>query len=128
VPTRFIACALLACGCAGSGAQRRVACTLVYGGEQRAASVPPTSDPYDVPLTPVSDALAWKVVYVAAPEALAVVSVYTYALTEKGPVLIHQAKYRPPYPHEGARGFTGLQSVYEPRNGHELNYWCGWAR
>jgi hypothetical protein len=132
VPTRLVAylmpCAVIAGACASSGAQRPVACTLVYGGEQRAVNVPPTADPYGVPLTPVSDALAWKIVYVAAPEELAVVSVYTYALAERGPVLIHQAKYRPPYPRDGAQGFTGLQSVYEPRYGHELNYWCGWAR
>jgi hypothetical protein len=125
---RILALTVLACSCAATHVQRPLACTYVYGGEETSVAVPPTSDPYNVPIIDLGDRLGWKVVYVAPPQEGAVVSIYTYALSEQGPVLIHQAKYRPPFPRPGAQGFTGLHSVYEPRNGSELQYWCGWAR
>jgi hypothetical protein len=125
---RFFALALFACSCAATNNQRPLTCTYVYGGEEKAVSIPPTTDPYNVPLIDLGDRLGWKVVYVAAPEELAVVSIYTYSLSEQGPALIHQVKYRPPYPKEGGQGFTGVHAVYEPRNSSELQYWCGWAR
>ncbi len=49
-----------------------------------------------------------------------VVSVYTYSLSETGPVLIHAVKYRPPFPEGAGKGFTGLQTVYERHYHAEL--------
>ncbi len=126
--TRLLALTLLCCSCATTIAQRPLQCTYVYGGEEKVVRIPPTTDPYSVPLVELGDRLAWKAVYVAAPEELAVVSLYTYFLSEQGPVLIHQVKYRPPFPKTGSKGFTGVQAIYEPRNSSELQYWCGWAR
>ncbi len=126
--SRLLALTLLGCSCAAENAQRALACTYVYGGIERSVSIPPTTDPYRVPLLDVAETLGWKVVYVAAPEPLAVVSVYTYSLSDTGPVLIHQAKYRPPFPEGGGKGFTGLQMVYEPSYHGEFAYWCGWTR
>ena len=125
---RLFALTLFACSCATTGAQRPLQCTYVYGGEEKVVRIPPTADPYGVPLVKLGNRLAWKAVYVAAPDELAVVSVYTYSLSEQGPVLIHQAKYRPPFPQAGGKGFTGVHAIYEPRNSSELQYWCGWAR
>jgi hypothetical protein len=125
---RILVLTMLACSCAAPNAQRPLACTYVYGGEETSVAVPPTTDPYRVPIIDLGDRLGWKVVYVAGPRELATVSIYTYALSEEGPALIHQAKYRPPFPQPGAQGFTGVHAVYEPRNGSELRYWCGWAR
>jgi hypothetical protein len=128
MPARLLALTLLACSCAVTGAERSIECTYVYGGEEKMVRISPTADPYRVPLVELGNRLAWKAVYVAAPEELAVVSIYTYSLSEQGPVLIHQAKYRPPLPQAGSKGFTGVHAIYEPRNSSELQYWCGWAR
>ena len=50
--------------------------------------------------------------------------------TADGPVPLHQARYRPPLPTAAPgslHGFTGLQRVYEPSLGAELQYWCRWS-
>ena len=125
---RLLALTLLACSCATTIAQRPIECTYVYGGEEKVVRISATADPYSVPAIELGDRLAWKAVYVAAPEDLAVVSIYTYSLSEQGPVLIHQAKYRPPFPQAGSKGFTGVHAIYDPRNSSELQYWCGGAR
>jgi hypothetical protein len=124
---RLLLLTVLASACAASHTQRPLACTYVYGGEEKTLEVPPTAEPYRAPLIDLGDRLGWKVVYVAAPQELAVVSIYTYSLSDQGPQLIHQVKYRPPFPAAGSKGFTGVHSVYEPRNSSELQYWCGWA-
>jgi hypothetical protein len=128
MPARLLALALFACSCATTSARRPLQCTYVYGGEEKVVRISPTADPYSVPLVELGDRLGWKAVYVAAPEELAVVSIYTYFLSEQGPVLIHQARYRPPFPQPGGKGFTGVHAIYEPRNSSELQYWCGWTR
>ncbi|HJX63028.1 MAG TPA: hypothetical protein VJ860_03655 [Polyangia bacterium] len=128
MPARLLALTLLACSCATPSAQRPLQCTYVYGGEEKVVRISPTADPYSVPLVELGDRLGWKAVYVTAPEELAVISIYTYFLSEQGPVLIHQAKYRPPFPQDGSKALTGVHAIYEPRNSSELQYWCGWAR
>jgi hypothetical protein len=112
-----------------TGAPRSLTCTTLYGGEAKSVPIAPAPDPYAVTPQQLGERFAWRAVYVTSPEDEATLNIYTYALTEEHPVLIHEAKYHPPYPHgeDGPHGFTGLQSVYEPRNGAELQYWCAWG-
>jgi len=113
--------------CATTPRPRGLDCTFTYGGESTTTHVTPTEDPYMVKTVELGDRLAYKVVYVDQPEAERVVSIYAYALSEDGPVLIHQVKYTPPFPLD-VPNFTGKHSVYEPRNASELQYTCGWSR
>ena len=120
-------CLCVFAACATAPRPRGLDCTFTYGGESTTTHIASTEDPYAVKTVELGDRLAYKVVYVEQPEAERVVSIYAYALSEEGPVLIHQAKYTPPFP-TGAPNFTGLHSVYEPRNASELQYACGWSR
>jgi hypothetical protein len=67
-------------------------------------------------------------VYVAQPSNVAALNFYTYYVSDRGPVIVEQSKYRPPYPRNsaGSNGsFTGARYVYGP-DGEELVYSCRW--
>lgn len=99
-------------------------CHIVYGGEHFEVPVEPTDDPYRVAARPVGRYFTFKAVYVPPTGAHAVLALYVYGMASGEPVLIHQAKFRPPLADHGEYGFTGFQSVYEPTKGSELQYWC----
>lgn len=105
-----------------------VRCHIEYGGEFFTVDAAPTADPYAVQGRKIGRYFEFKAVYVDAPERAAAVNLYTYALASGEPVLVHQAKHRPPFIAGGSRyGFTGLNFVYEPSKGSEFMYWCEWS-
>jgi hypothetical protein len=81
---------------------------------------------YAVPLIPIESRFQLRFAFVTEPAELASLRVYTYVPSTRGPVLLHEAKYKPPYVASPLFGFTGLQSVYE-REGGELQYYCEWG-
>jgi hypothetical protein len=102
-----------------------VRCHIVYGGESFTVDATPTDRPYRVPAQKIGRYFEFKAVYVNAPPRTAAINLYVYAIASGEPVPIHQAKHRPPFNAPGARyGFTGLNFVYEPSKGSELQYWC----
>ncbi len=101
-------------------------CATIYGGTETIHVIKATEDPYRVVPINVEDRFEFKAVYVRQPEDVAAVNLYVYHPSERGAVLLHQAKYRPPYPRASVQsrfGFTGLQVVYD-ENARELQYWC----
>jgi hypothetical protein len=109
------------------GAVRPLQCTFSYGGESKTMRIDPTGDPYQVKPVEVGSRMAWKVIYVTQPKEESVFSVYVYLLADEGPKLIQQAKYKPPFPVANQTGeFTGIQTIYEPTIGSDLQYTCGW--
>ena len=118
-----------ASGCRKAASPPPAVCTLQYGGQSWATVVRATSDPYRVQPLKIEDAFEFKAVYVAAPADVAVLDLYTYFVFDKGPVILEQVKYRPPFPRNssGSNGtFTGSHYVYGP-NGEELRYACRWV-
>ena len=108
----LLALALTSTGCRRASAPALVECVLDYGGQARTTVVRATTDPYRVKPVNVDDQFAFRAVYVTAPAAAAVLDLYTYYVTEKGPVIVEQTKYLPPFPKNSAalRGsFTGLR-------------------
>lgn len=105
-------------------------CTCTYGGESRTLSAPPATDPYRVAPVKVGRRFQFRMVWVADPPGEAGVNLYVYYPdADDTPVVIHQSKYRPPYPQVGRGalfGFTGLQFVYELQSASEFQFWCGW--
>ncbi len=105
-------------------------CTCTYGGESWTLTASPTTDPYLVVAVKVGERFRFRMVWVADPPAEAGVNLYAYYPGADGaPVVIHQSKYRPPFPAVGKGapyGFTGLQFVYELRTASEFQFWCGW--
>jgi hypothetical protein len=127
----LVAAALLTSGpgCRKAPSPKAVACTLQYGGQSWTTVVRATSDPYRVSPLEIADAFEFKAVYVAAPADVAVLDLYTYFVFDKGPVILEQSKYRPPFPKNssGSNGtFTGSHYVYGP-DGEELRYSCRWV-
>jgi hypothetical protein len=118
-------CLLLA---GASGCTRQVAaveCTVVYGGEARRVQFPSTTEPYRVAPLDVAGRFRFKAIYVRDPWSAASISLYAYQQADAGDVLLHEAKYTPPFsPGKGRRyGFTGRQLVYSTEQ-RELEYWC----
>jgi hypothetical protein len=114
--------------CARHGAPPPIECVVDYGGEAHKIVVHPTSDPYRVPPSKIEDAFQFKAVYVAAPAPEATLDFYAYYVTERGPVIAEQTKYRPPFPRNAPSvngNFTGDHHVYGP-DGEELIYSCRW--
>jgi hypothetical protein len=124
---------LVAAGAALSGCKRAssppaVECVLDYGGQSQTTVVRPTSEPYRVKALKIEDAFEFKAVYVAAPPALAALNFYAYYVSDRGPVIVEQTKYRPPFPRNSPSSngnFTGAHHVYAP-DGEELVYACSW--
>jgi len=102
----------------------RLECTFESGGDTKTLRIEPAPDPYRVPEIPAGDRFALKFVYVTTPADLAGLRVYAFQVNDGEPVIVHEAKYSPPF---SARreGFTGRQLVYD-REGGELAYACSW--
>lgn len=118
-------CALLA----GSGAARAepaktVVCHLTYGGETQMIEGGPTAEPYTEAPIVVGSYTLFRIVFRTEPADLASIKLYTYGNYDDGRPLIHQGTYAYPPVHDHSYGFTGLNRVYEPRYGLELEYWC----
>jgi hypothetical protein len=118
-----------AAGCDSAATSAVLQCTFLYGGSDQKALFPATQDPYNVQPISIAGRFAFKAVHLSEPADLASVNLYTYEQDGDSFVLLHQSKYRAPYPsarHFDARyGFTGRQFAYSAA-GRELEYWCGW--
>jgi len=101
-------------------------CHYRYGGEAKTVAVAPGGDPYRAPALPIGSFFRFRVVIEETPAALAALKTYVYALQDSGPALVHQASYPWPVVEGPAErhGFSGLQRVYAPGDGAELEYWC----
>jgi hypothetical protein len=102
-----------------------VRCHVIYGGETWTLDAAPTTTPYQTRNQAIGRYFEFKLINAELPNTGRFVRIYTYAMSSGDPVLIHQASYRPPFDARAAHwGFTGLQYVYEPSKGSELQYWC----
>jgi hypothetical protein len=122
--TAFFAFGMAASAFAGSKSSE-VHCQIIYGGEIFPVIGKPADDPYRVEGQKIGRYFEFNIVYITEPAAYAGVNLYTYSMFSGEPILIHQAKYAPPYRQRNNRyGFTGLNSVYEPSKSSEMQYWC----
>jgi len=115
---------LLAASAAQAELVETVACHLNYGGETRVVEARPTASPYTVEPLDVGSYTLFRIVFRPQPADLASIKLYAYGNYDDGRPLIHQATYAYPPAQDRSYGFTGLNRVYEPRYGLELEYWC----
>jgi hypothetical protein len=117
----------------GGGAQGSpdaLICIVTHADATTSVRTVPTHEPYAVPNVDINGRFELKVVWVKAPIDEARLAIYTYLPGDDGPVLVHQLKFHPPFPEaspDSPYGFTGLQTVYDPTYGRELEYWCRWS-
>jgi hypothetical protein len=107
-----------------------VVCTCNYGGEVKRLVFPATREPYAVKSADIPERFRFKAVYLREPWSAASISIYAYHHSERGDVLLQEAKYAPPFSastSDGRFGFTGRQLLYAPDE-HEFEYWCELSR
>jgi len=100
-----------------------VLCHLSYGGTARTLQVPPSRYSDEVMPQLQGASFEFQVLNRVPPEPGAGVQVRSYSRVDERPFLLHQGTYWDTSA-QGPHGFSGLQTVRDPRHGHELVYWC----
>lgn len=126
-PFRFSAFLLLACGLfpAVPHAAPLLRCKVAYAGTVHEVEAAPVADPYGVPASDIGGRFRFKAVVVGEMQRIDYVKLYAYYQGPRQPVLLHAAKYLPPYPAgAGPYALTGFHSLYSPDLGRELQFGC----
>ena len=106
-------------------AQPQLHCQVTYAGTAHTIVARPVTDPYSVPSVDIGGRFAFKAVMVGQAEQVDRIALYAYMDAQPHPVLIHQAKYLPPYPRSDRPVLlTGLQHLYAGPLERELMYSC----
>lgn len=124
----LIGALLLGAAAAHAGPGEAVACHLSYGGETTTIEALPVTSPYAVPPIEIGSYLLFRAVFRREPADLASIKLYAHANHDDWRPIIQQATYAYPPTPQSSHGFTGLQRIYEPRHGGELEYWCEWRK
>jgi hypothetical protein len=106
-------------------------CDVSYAGTSRSLQATPVADPYSVPSEDIRGRFRFKAVVVGTPAQVEYISLYAYQNTGPQAVLLHQAKYQPPFvwPADGSPlGLTGQQHLYAGPMERELIYQCSLHR
>ena len=102
-------------------------CQINQGGESRVLEFEPVTNPYEAKPVMIGKSFQFKALVFGTKDDIDYINLYTYGRTDRGPVLIHEARYlhpqRPVTMPEPA-SLTGWVSVYTPPLGRELQYAC----
>ena len=101
-------------------------CEINQGGESYIAEFFPTSDPYTVVAKDIGERFRLKVVMMQKEQLIEYIKIYTYYQEQHPPVLLHVAKYIPPFRQNqpSFAGLTGVNFIYSPGLNRELQYGC----
>ena len=134
---RFWRAAGLALGLAGLSmglsAAPLLTCQVSYAGTVHTVTARPVEDPYPVPSVDIGGRFWFKAVMVGQGQHIRRILLYTYLDASPHPVLVHQAKYLPPFqasPSGAARSpaqamdLTGQHYLYAGPVERELIYSC----
>ena len=137
---RVVCCLLAVLGvCASASAMAQTSataqlhCEVGYAGATQTVKAQPVGDPYPVESVDIGGRFRFKAVMVSTGQQVAYIKLYSYFVGPQQPVLIHLAKYLPPFatpstaPTEhDPRGInlTGTQYLYAGPAERELQYQC----
>lgn len=100
-------------------------CQLGYGGAVQTLEASPGSDPYGVEARDIGGRFRFKAVVIGSDRQIDYIKLYAYYQAERQPVLLHEARYTPPFAATASPyGLTGLNYLYSPDLGRELQYGC----
>lgn len=100
-------------------------CQVTYAGATQEVRAQPRLDPYDAPRVDIGGRFGFKPVLVGDGQRVDYIALYAYVDTRRGPVLIQQATYRPPFPATPTPlPLTGEQHLYAGPVERELIYRC----
>ncbi|PUE61694.1 hypothetical protein B9Z45_04815 [Limnohabitans sp. 2KL-17] len=111
--------------CTAAAAEPKLTCQVTYAGATQTVVAQPVADPYPVPSVDILGRFRFKAVMVGDATRVDRILLYTYLDADPHPVLLHQAKYLPPYlPSAQPWPITGQQHVYGGQQERELIYSC----
>ncbi|NMM28197.1 MAG: hypothetical protein HHJ12_13145 [Glaciimonas sp.] len=100
-------------------------CQVTYAGTTHIVEAAPGSDPYSVPSVDIGGRFRFKAVVLGTPQRIDVINLYAYLDASRQPILIHQAKYLPPFKASVTPiALTGNNSLYASNVERELQYSC----
>jgi hypothetical protein len=100
-------------------------CQITYAGTTHTLDTAPGTDPYSVESMDIDGRFRFKAVVLGAGERIDTIKLYAYYETRRQPVLMHQARYTPPFAaSDSPYALTGLNYLYSPPLGRELQYGC----
>ena len=103
-------------------------CWVTYAGTTQTVVSRPVADPYPVPSVDIGGRFWFKAVMVGDSRRVDRILLYAYLDASPQPVLIHQAKYLPPFSLPKQKGgplpLTGLHYLYAGLVERELIYSC----
>ncbi len=96
------------------------------GGDPKVFEFKQTTDPYSVKSVDIDGYFRFKAVMVGA-ESIAYIKLYTYYRDSDQVILLHEANYvspAAPSQADSTGSFTGINRLYSPVLGRELQYRC----
>ncbi|SCX88727.1 hypothetical protein SAMN05216420_101225 [Nitrosospira sp. Nl5] len=101
-------------------------CEISQDGETRILDFTPGSDPYGVEATDINGKFRFKAIIIGNEEDIESIKIYTYYREQHQVVLLHEARYMPPFePDESSfAALTGVNYLYSPSLEQELQYGC----
>ena len=119
-------CWLAGAAMAQAPAAAQLQCQVTYAGTTHTVLAEPVQDPYPVAAVDIGGRFRFKPIVVGTAQQIDRVLVYAYLVDGAQALLIHQAKYLPPWaPASGApRSLTGQQYLYAGPLERELMYNC----
>lgn len=125
IAPRLVALALALIACSAAHAAPLLRCEVTYAGTTHLVQAAPVADPYTVPSVDIGGRFRFKAVMLGTPQRIDAINLYAYVDTKRQPVLIHQAKYLPPFRKSvNPYPLTGHNSLYASNLERELQYSC----
>lgn len=115
--------ALLLAGAAHAAPLLR--CEVTYADTTHVVQATPGADPYTAPSVEIGGRFRFKAVLLGSERRIEAINLYAYLDARRQPILIHQAKYLPPYRKTVAPyALTGHNYLYASDVERELQYSC----
>lgn len=100
-------------------------CEVTYAGTTHLVQATPGADPYTAPSVEIGGRFRFKAVLLGSERRIEAINLYAYLDARRQPILIHQAKYLPPYRKTVAPyALTGHNYLYASDVERELQYSC----
>jgi hypothetical protein len=109
-----------------SAASPLLRCEISQGGEAYIVDFLPRTDPYTVEAKNINGKFRFKAIVLGNDKLVESVKIYTYYQEHHQMVLLHEARYMPPFSQQpsSSAALTGVNYLYSPRLEEELQYGC----
>lgn len=101
-------------------------CEIHQGGQIFTEDFVPVTDPYAINPKEINHQFLFKAVVIGNEQNIDYIRIYTYYREQHQVILLHEAKYLPPYPQNDSSpaALTGMNYLYAPVLEQEFQYEC----